>query len=78
MQSRKIIKAKKRVTIDKASLPEGEEGGIVYSDDEFEEEIIHERDNDEYDDENEEGDAWEDVDSDKASEEEMRDVADIT
>lgn len=52
------------MTIDKSSFPEGEEGGIVYSDDEFEEEIIHERDNDEYDDENEEGDgAWEDVDS---------------
>ncbi len=64
------------MTIDKSSLPEGEDG-VEYSEDEFEEEIIHNRENDDYDDEDDEGDGWEDVDSDKASDEEMRDIADI-
>ena len=52
---------KKRAADNAGMIPEEDEdgeGGIVYSEDEFEEEVLVER-NEDYDDE----DAWEDVDS---------------
>lgn len=62
-KQRKIIKVKKRAARTDESIPDDEEGlvegGIEYSEDEFEEEDIVERENDEYDDEED----WEDVES---------------
>ena len=56
IEQRKIVKVKKRAG---ETLPEGaEDEGVVYSEDEFEEEIIHNRGK-ESDDE-----GWEDMNSD--------------
>lgn len=57
-QQRKIVKVKKRAQKQDPEISDEAEGGIVYSEDEFEEEHIVER-NEDYGEE----DGWEDVDS---------------
>lgn len=54
---RKIVKVKRvAANPEKVMQDDGEGEGIVYSEDEFEEEIIVERENDDYDDENDDND----------------------
>lgn len=64
IEQRKIMKVKKRGNADR--LPEdGEEDGVVYSEDEFEEEIIHKRGK------HSDDEGWEDLNSEEEEEEEM-------